>query len=87
MSTYADKKRKSIRAMFSLRRSTHHVAGDTAHADYLRAIEEDIVVTSPKVYESGVITSLDLRLVDLYGDCAFESRDTTTDAPAHELAY
>jgi len=87
MSTHADKKRKSIFTMFSLRRPTPRASDDTAHTDCLRAIQEDIVITSPKVYESGLITSLDLRLVDLYGDCAFESRDTTRDARSHELGY
>ncbi|MGI8856442.1 MAG: hypothetical protein ACR2JW_11875 [Thermomicrobiales bacterium] len=70
--------------MFSLRRLTPHVSRDTAHADCLREIGEDIVLTSPKVYESGLITSLDLRLVDLYGDCAFESRPA---AHEQEIGY
>lgn len=47
-----------------------------------RGTDEDVVITAPKVYESGIITSLDLRLVDLYGDCAIERHDP---APAaHE---
>jgi hypothetical protein len=87
MSTHTDKKRKSLMTIVSLWRPTHHATGKNARADYLHAIQEDVVVTSPKVYESGMITNLDLRLVDLYGDDANESRHTTSDAPLHELRY
>jgi hypothetical protein len=79
--------RKRMREMFSLRRSAPRVARDTAHADCLREIGADVVLTSPKVYESGLLTSLDLRLVDLYGDCAFESRDLTPAAGEGEIGY
>jgi hypothetical protein len=78
--------RKRMQEMFSLWRSIAHVSRDTTHADCLREIGEDVVLTSPKVYESGLITNLDLRFVDLYGDCAFESRHLTP-AAEHEIAY
>ncbi|HEY8291924.1 MAG TPA: hypothetical protein VIG44_05530 [Thermomicrobiales bacterium] len=81
MSPHADKKRGRIQEMFGL---WHSLARDTAHADCLREIQEDIVVTSPKVYESGIITSLDLRLVDLYGNCAIESGDALSALVEHE---
>jgi hypothetical protein len=87
MSINTDRNRKRLREMFSLRRFTPRVSRDTAHADRLREIGEDIVLTSPKVYESGLLTNLDLRLVDLYGDCAFESRDLTLPAGEDEIGY
>ena len=68
-----DVSRKRIREMLSLRRPVSRVLRDSAHADCLREIGQHVALTSPKVYESGIVTSLDLRLVDLYGDCAFES--------------
>jgi hypothetical protein len=87
MSVHAGKKRKSLLTMFSLRRPAHRAPDDTAPAHGLRAIQGDVVVTSPKVYESGLITRLDLRLVDLYGDCAIESRDTPRNASPHAPGY
>lgn len=75
--------------MFSFRRPTDHVSGDSTRTDDRREIKDDVVAPSPKVYESGVITNLDLRLVDLRGDgdCAVESRDTVHDAPPPEPGY
>jgi len=70
-----------MQGMFRLWRSPARISRDTARADCLREIQEDVVLTSPKVYESGIITRLDLRLVDLYGDCAIES-DAVIPAPA-----
>jgi hypothetical protein len=87
MSTNTDNTRKRMREMFSLRRSTPRISRDTAHADCLREIGADVVLISPKVYESGLLTSLDLRLVDLYGDCAFESRALTPAAGEGEIGY
>lgn len=86
MSMHAEKKRKGIRAMFSLRRPAHRISGDTVRADCLREIQENIAITSPKVYESGIITRLDLRLVDLYGDNAIERNDVISTPAEHELA-
>jgi hypothetical protein len=87
MPVNTDRNRKRIREMFSLRRPLLRIARDSSHADRLRAIGEDVVLTSPKVYESGLLTNLDLRLVDLYGDCAFESRDLTPAAGEDEIGY
>jgi hypothetical protein len=87
MSTHTDNNRKRMREMFSLRRPTPRIARDTTHADCLREIGADVVLTSPKVYESGLLTSLDLRLVDLYGDCAFESRDLNPVDSQDEIGY
>ena len=83
----ANNNRKRMREMFSLRRSTPRQSRDTTHADCLSEIAEDVVLMSPKVYESGIVTSLDLRLVDLYGDCAFESNDATPATAEHEIGY
>ncbi|MHB8646517.1 MAG: hypothetical protein ACYDAR_12085 [Thermomicrobiales bacterium] len=87
MSTRADNTRKRMHEIFRLRHSPARVSRDTAHGDCLREIQEDVVLLSPKVYESGIITRLDLRLVDLYGDCAIESADATPTAVVHESAY
>ena len=72
MAIDADEKRKRMPEPFVLRCFPLRTARDTVHADCLREIQEDVVITSPKVYESGIITSLALRLVDLYGDCVIE---------------
>ena len=86
MSAHVDTTRKRIQELLSGWRSPTRPSHDTAYTDYLREIQEDIVITSPKVYESGIITRLDLRLVDLYGDCTIG--DDVIPAPAeHELAY
>ncbi len=87
MSINTDNTRKRMREMFSLRRPTPRISRNTAHADCLREIGEEIVLTSPKVYESGLVTSLDLRLVALYGDCAFESRDPAPAIGEQEIGY
>lgn len=64
-----------MQEMFRLWHSPARISRDTAHADCLREIQEDVTITSPKIYESGILTRLDLRLVDLYGDCVIESND------------
>lgn len=87
MSINMDNTRERMREMFSMRRSTPRISIDTAHVDHLREIGAYVVLTSPKIYESGLITSLDLRLVDLYGDCAFESRDVTSVDGEDEIGY
>jgi len=66
-------------------RSSMRIGRDAAPADELREIQEDVVITSPKVYESGIITHLDLRLVDLYEDCAIDHDDTTPTPTVPEL--
>jgi hypothetical protein len=87
MSIGMDSNRKCMREMFIPWRSTPRISRDTAHADCLREIGTDVVLTSPKVYESGLVTNFDLRLVDLYGDCAFESRNLTPATAEHETGY
>jgi hypothetical protein len=84
MARDVDGKWKHMHELFRLWHSPARIARDTAHADCLREIQDDVVVTSPKVYESGLITNLDLRLVDLYGDCAIESDGSTLASVEHE---
>ena len=62
----AEKQRKSFRDLFG-----HGRAGCSNVNDVdLPGVRGDIAVrTSPKVYESGLITSLDLRLVDVNAEC------------------
>ena len=75
--------RKRILERLSGWRSSAH-ARDTVYGGCLHDIQDDVMLTSPKIYESGIITRLDLRLVDLYGDCLIA--DDTLPAPAeHEL--
>jgi hypothetical protein len=86
MSSHADTTRKRIQERVSGWRSSARPSHDTAYTDCLREIEDDVVIVSPKVYESGIITRFDLRLVDLYGDCIVEN--DIIPAPAeHELVY
>ncbi len=65
----AEKTRKRSRDMLMMGRAGTHGAIATTSPDLLREIQVDMGVTSPKVYESGVITSLDLHLVNLYDAC------------------
>lgn len=85
MSPQSETKRKRIQDTLSAWRSSAR-ARDTASTDCLREIEDDVAIISPKVYESGIITRLDPRLVDLYGDCAVESNDSVPAPAEHELA-
>ncbi len=86
MSTHADSARNCIRALMTHWRSASHLSHDTAFSGYLHALQSDVGVTSPKIYESGVVTRLDLRLVDLYGDDA-TARDKRVPPPGeHDLA-
>ena len=75
--------------MFTLRRSLLRISRDTAHTNRLNEIGADVVLTSPKVYESGLVTNFDLRLVDLYGDddAADKSRDLTAATGGDEIGY
>lgn len=86
MSIDTDNNKKRFRAVLTLLHPTHRVSRDTAHADYLREIGADGLLTSPKIYESGIITSLELRLVDLYGDCAFKRKDPNRGVVGHTIA-
>jgi hypothetical protein len=85
MSPNADGKWNRMHEFFHFRYSPAHTARDTARANCLREIQEDVIIISPKVYESGIITRLDLRLVDLYGDCAMVSDDVNPACGEHEL--
>ena len=85
MCTYARDKRKSVRALFRLWYSLKRTARDTDYADCLLEIQEDVLIVSPKAYESGVITSLDLRLVDLYGDDVMMRHEEVPAPAEHEL--
>lgn len=87
MFTSAESNRKRIREMFTLRRSSLRISRDTAHANHLEEIGADVVLTSPKVYESGLVTNLDLRLVDLYGGDDIENRDLTAATGGDEIGY
>jgi hypothetical protein len=82
MSPHMGATRKRIQEKLNTWRSSAHARG-TAYAGYLREIQDDIVIMSPKVYESGIITRLDLRLVDLYGDCIIED-DAISTSTEHE---
>lgn len=77
MSIATGNNRKRIREMLRLHRSKPGASRDPDDAGLPRGSGEDIVLASTSRYESGIITRLDLRLVDLYGDCAFESEDPT----------
>ncbi len=86
MTMLADKKRKRMQDLFHLWGFVARASRNPAHADRLRAIQEDVIITSPKIYESGIITNLNLRLVDLYGDDAIARDDLIRAPAAHELA-
>lgn len=86
MSPHMDVTRKRIQEKLSAWRSAAH-ARDTAYTNCLREIQDDVIITSPKIYESGIVTCLDLRLVDLYDDGAIESNDTAPAPAEHELVY
>lgn len=75
MSSHAETTKKRLLGMFSLWCPPARVSRET---------DETVVLTSPKVYESGIITRLDLRLVDVYGDCAIESEDVLSAPVEHE---
>lgn len=78
-----DAARMHIKEKLSAWRFSAHARG-TPYAGHLREIQDEVMLTSPKIYESGIITRLDLRLVDLYGDCLIA--DDAPPAPAeHEL--
>lgn len=87
MSLHADTTRKRIQELVSGWRSSARPSHDAAYRDCLREIQDDVVITSPKVYESGILTRLDLRLVDLYGDCTIECNDCIPAPAEHELVY
>ncbi len=74
MSTVAEKKRTRMHELFRLWHAPARLSRETDHAACLRALQEDGIIVSPKVYESGIILRLNLRLVDLYGDCVIEKR-------------
>jgi hypothetical protein len=83
MPPHMDATRKRIQEKLSAWRSSAHARG-TAYAGHLREIQDDVAIISPKIYESGIITRLDLRLVDLYGDCIIED-DAIPTSTEHEL--
>lgn len=86
MPSFTDNNRKRMHDLLNGWRSSAWIGRDAAAADQLREVQEDVIITSPKVYESGIITSLDLRLVDLYGDCASDHDDATPTPAAPELS-
>lgn len=67
-------------------RSASHLSRGTAFPGYLHALQSDVGITSPKIYESGIVMHLDLRLVDLYGDDATACDNRVPSPAEHGLA-